>query len=142
VIRRSPERTIDRIAIAIVGVILGGLLLFFLRLLAGSWRELAAALSAVAVLVLVAFVGDRALRKHGDNVVNRYGLLWTVPAAALLGAIAGGVYALVSANYSGARPAAMGAWTMALWTILSAIWNKRPRRQTRRPHASEPGNVA
>ena len=117
----------NRVAMTIVGLMLGGLLLLFERLLAGSWRELAAIMAAVATLSGVAFVGNRALRKYRVNAAKRLGLLWALPISALLGAFAGAAYAIVSREHHGAGPAAVGAWTMVMLTLASAIWNRRTR---------------
>ena len=126
-IPKQQPRVIDRVAMAIVGLMLGGLYLFFARLGAGSWRETVAMLASVATLFGVAFVGDRLLRNH-VHTARRLGLLWALPVAALLGAAAGGAYAVISREHHTAGPVAMGAWIMAFWTMVGAIWQRRPKR--------------
>lgn len=116
----SGEETtfLGRLALALTGVVLLGFYVAFGRLLAGSWRQFAALVLGVATYLAGMVVLTRLVRPRAAADWRRMSL--TFP---LLGAAAGGIYALVS-TASGIGPALSGL----VWGLVHA-W--LVRRQTR-----------
>src|SRR5690242_13375640 len=90
------SRRLDHIATGIVVVMLGGLFLFFERLVAGSWRELGALFLALAIVIAGAAAIERVRRAYAVSPMG-IASLSAILALTALGAAAGAAYGLVAA---------------------------------------------